>query len=532
MSENTRALSGRERVDASDKGKTADFPPVAESVLRSGTLGNDARNGACAARPASSAQVEPLADEDAQPTARVMGLSYVPKVTAHGFGFPSRADIDTAASTLNAHSGVPAKDVFSAEKDYVLSVSAGTLQLKNTRLALHDFRSESRAIEAEMMRFGWEKESSAGSDFDEGRKIQGWSPKSRANMVRSLSQLDYRSLIEHPNSVPAMVTLTLPGCAPEALAESQVKGEKHVCDERCYWVPLCPDGPDFKAKVKTLMKRWQRRYGILYEREYERVNKKTGVVKKSVRTDYYPIPAVFKLEFQRRTAPHVHILAPVPIGSDLKFFREWLSNAWAEIVTGEHEKVLVGDPEPSVIFRNHKRAGTGIDLAAGAKDTDPRRLAIYFSKHAAPGKTDKEYQHTSLPKHWDKVGRFWWYSGIEKYTEEVAISEQDYLIMRRLIARSSAYYSTVPVKNSSGKATEQTKVVRRYATKAYGNRVSTDTSMVCSYPGLFRTYNDAPLQLHDLIRAVKIIREPMQDPLQVPLQERLRVYKETRQKNF
>ena len=63
-------------------------------------------------------------------------------------------------------------------------------------------------------------------------------------------------------------------------------------------------------------------------------------------------PHIWKLEFQRRGAPHFHILIAQPSG-DLRTFRAWLSEAWAEVVghTDAHQREL------------HRRAGT--DNVAG-----------------------------------------------------------------------------------------------------------------------------------------------------------------------
>ncbi|MBE5461015.1 hypothetical protein E3G69_000815 [Mycobacteroides abscessus] len=42
----------------------------------------------------------------------------------------------------------------------------------------------------------------------------------------------------------------------------------------------------------------------------------------------------------------------------------------------------------------HRLAGTAIDILSGLSTCDPKRLAIYFTKHSSPNADgDKEYQH-------------------------------------------------------------------------------------------------------------------------------------------
>ena len=47
-------------------------------------------------------------------------------------------------------------------------------------------------------------------------------------------------------------------------------------------------------------------------------------------------------------------------------------------------------PDPAE-YRKHQLAGTGVDYAAGLRSSDPRRIAVYFSKHASF--SAKEYQN-------------------------------------------------------------------------------------------------------------------------------------------
>jgi hypothetical protein len=218
-----------------------------------------------------------------------------------------------------------------------------------------------------------------------GRTITEWSRKSRAAMCRTFAELDYTPLAEC-GRVPAMVTLTYPGD----------------------WESVAPDGASVKRHMVVWRKRFQREWGE-------------------------PARYIWKLEFQRRGAPHVHLwMAPPHVaGRSGRKFRDWLSQEWAGIVA---------HPDPEQRAR-HLLAGTGIDILNGLRACDPKRLAIYFTKHSSPNQLgDKEYQHI-VPDAWQEPGygpgRFWGVYGLQRATTTVEIAQDAYLMARRIIRRWS-----------------------------------------------------------------------------------------------
>jgi hypothetical protein len=218
-----------------------------------------------------------------------------------------------------------------------------------------------------------------------GREITEWSRKSRAAMCRTFAELDYTPLVEC-GRVPAMVTLTYPGD----------------------WECVAPGGPSVKRHMMLWRKRFQREWGE-------------------------PARYIWKLEFQRRGAPHIHLWMAPPhtVGRSGRAFREWLSQEWADIV---------GHPDPEQRAR-HLLAGTAVDILNGLRACDPKRLAIYFTKHSSPNKSgDKEYQHI-VPKAWQQPGhgpgRFWGVHGLHRATAIVEIAQDAYLTARRIIRRWS-----------------------------------------------------------------------------------------------
>ena len=135
------------------------------------------------------------------------------------------------------------------------------------------------------------------------------------------------------------------------------------------WLAVAPDGKTVKKHLKAFRKRWERAWGL-------------------------PLLAVWKLEFQARGAPHVHLFTVVPDGRTEagQVFREWLTASWAAVVAHP-------DPEER---RRHQLAGTGTDYAAGLRSRDPRRIAVYFSKHGLYAA--KGYQN-EVPVEWRGAAR-------------------------------------------------------------------------------------------------------------------------------
>jgi hypothetical protein len=218
-----------------------------------------------------------------------------------------------------------------------------------------------------------------------GGVITEWSRKSRSAMCRTFAELDYTPLVES-GRVPAMVTLTYPGD----------------------WEIVAPGGTSVKRHMVLWRKRFQREYGE-------------------------PARYIWKLEFQRRGAPHIHLwmAPPTSPGRSGRGFAQWLSESWAAVV--DH-------PDP-VHKARHRLAGTAVDVRNGLKACDPKRLAIYFTKHSSPNlHGDKEYQHI-VPEEWRLPGRgpgrFWGVYGLKKAIAVVEVAQDAYLSARRIVRRWS-----------------------------------------------------------------------------------------------
>jgi hypothetical protein len=208
-------------------------------------------------------------------------------------------------------------------------------------------------------------------------EITSWSPKSRFAMARRFASLDYspwNQLADNGFRV-VMLTLTYPG----------------------NWLEIVPG-----SSVATRHLRVFR----------ERLHRATG----------QPPHVIWKREFQRRGAPHYHLLLPLPLSIGPETIQEWVSRSWFEIVGS-------GDPR-------HLAAGTGLDWTEGLRMVDPVRLARYFSSHAAPnGRSTKEYQNIA-EKAWidaHDVGRFWGYWNLKNIQESVPLDEHQVIEVRRIL---------------------------------------------------------------------------------------------------
>lgn len=221
-------------------------------------------------------------------------------------------------------------------------------------------------------------------------EIREWSARSRARMSESVGSLDYSEWSQEDGAL-AMVTLTLPD----------------------RWQELAPDGKTFKKLLRRFELRWRRNIG-----------------------DWR---LLWKLEFQRRGAPHWHALMRVPALVGRQTFEEWVAVTWADCV--DASKVVdrwdekgVGSSEYSRHLAAHAN-GHAVDFS-GKEFSDPRRISMYFLGHSSKTTDGKEYQH-KVPEEWQEPGkgpgRFWGKSGLDSAFREIEITEQDAVKIARLL---------------------------------------------------------------------------------------------------
>lgn len=309
---------------------------------------------------------------------------------ALGLRFPGREEVLGAAALFQpAAPWASDRDRLGVEPEsgrFRITVGPGVVRLGWTRPVRVEKAAE-RAVVRHRQAVATEVErikSGRRTPGASGRSITEWSRKSRAAMCRTFAEIDYAPLVESGRA-PAMVTLTYPG----------------------NWETVAPDGASVKRHMTLWRKRFQREWGE-------------------------PARYIWKLEFQRRGAPHIHLWMAPPhgLGRSGRTFWVWLSQTWADIV--DH-------PDP-VQRERHLAAGTAVDVLNGLRARDPKRLAIYFTKHSSPNSGPKEYQHV-VPALWRRPGRgpgrFWGVYGLERATATVELTVDAYLMARRIIRRWS-----------------------------------------------------------------------------------------------
>lgn len=312
------------------------------------------------------------------------------------------------ASQVHGRAGVRAADWWATAegKSFRLEVSPGTIGLASIDTNKAE-KSVSRAVEAQYSLVdqaaafindavtpaaGYDAFGKALVDYETGElydeprtakvrsEVTHWSKRSRMRMVRAVAQLDYSDWSE-TDGVLAMVTLTYPA----------------------QWEKVVPNGKTMKKHFERLRMRWVKAIGRWR--------------------------VLWKLEFQRRGAPHIHFLARVPAMVKGVPFERWLSKSWADVV-GASKWIdgLDRYGNESSEYVRHLAAGTGVDFS-GSKFSDPRRIALYFLGHSMKGPDGKEYQHI-VPELWQSPGngpgRFWGFSGFERAVVEVELSLDDF----------------------------------------------------------------------------------------------------------
>ena len=329
--------------------------------------------------------------DDLEPDRTDAGRSWVPR-------FPTTELVRAAAALWHE---VP-WDGYSEGPRPAITIGPGVVSLRYNDLS-KAVRRELREDQRRERERALAQHDLAGGEDSPGRVVERWSARSVARMVERLAQFDW-SPIASLSWAPAAVTLTYPGGDDE------------------HWLEVAPDYETVRRHLRTFEKRYKRAWG------------------------YEPV-WVAKLEFQRRGAPHWHLLMKTPqpgeragkwrrdsqvryrpaVGDDL-LFREWVSVVWTDIVA---------DPDPEE-RRKHLQAGTRVDFKEGARCRDPRRAAVYFTKHGTYA--DKAYQNV-VPEAWREPGkgpgRFWSYKGLERATSTVLIDGEDAIWAKRIMRRWS-----------------------------------------------------------------------------------------------
>jgi len=123
---------------------------------------------------------------------------------------------------------------------------------------------------------------------------------------------------------------------------------------------------------------------------------------------------VWKLEFQKRGAPHFHLLGSFGGGVVVnQALREWVSRAWYEVVGSGDEK--------------HLKAGTNVEVLDSNK-----KVRAYVCKYIAKEDVPKGEDGKPI-----KVGRWWGKSGNVPAIVKIAVrlNYNEWVLVKRLVKR-------------------------------------------------------------------------------------------------
>ncbi len=148
--------------------------------------------------------------------------------------------------------------------------------------------------------------------------IKTFSPKARLRMLKKLNMVDFNS-----GRKPFFITLTYPGRYP-------TKRER------------------YKRDIDVFLKRMKREFG--------------------------EISYMWRLEAQKRGAPHYHLIVYTSKDKMVEYTRKWISFAWYEIVQTGWE----------VKMEEHLRVGTNVQVLNSIK-----MATIYVSKYMSKEQEDK-----------------------------------------------------------------------------------------------------------------------------------------------
>lgn len=191
-------------------------------------------------------------------------------------------------------------------------------------------------------------------------QIVAWSAASRARFARTVLAVDWSAYGGHL----AFITLTYPGRAAEAFQ--------------------CQNGRTLKAHMRAFCERWRRRYGRVL--------------------------GAWKVEFQRRGQPHLHIAMVVPEGRTIEEVRDFVRVSWWEVVGS-------GDIQ-------HFAAGTQTDWCL-------KSPVAYWLKN---GVVDKVHQNL-VPNAFQDVGRIWGLWGVKPSWQVSQVTPKEFARLRRILAR-------------------------------------------------------------------------------------------------
>lgn len=182
------------------------------------------------------------------------------------------------------------------------------------------------------------------------KAITGWSGASRRRLLYRMATVDWDSL----PGVLELVTLTYQHWNPE-------------------W-----DGRKVKDDLAAFRRRVERAFG-----------------------PGFTMRATWKLEFQGRGVPHLHLAMTRPAMMRWREFAELLRRHWHGVAYG---CAGVGECCGNAA---HRQQGVRVDRSFGVRAQSVAKIAAYFTWHASKSAGGHKAYQNEVPAGFDNVGRFW-----------------------------------------------------------------------------------------------------------------------------
>ena len=173
-------------------------------------------------------------------------------------------------------------------------------------------------------------------------------------------------------------------------------------------------------------------YPSIYPKDGELLKRQFDAFAKRLKrfgSEYGQIAFVWKMEFQKRGAPHYHLIILTRFPIPLEALRSWALQSWSNLI-GKWINTLeeYTEEEKRTAIEKHQKAGIEADKVRKSKSGLVCYLAWYIGKNN--GKA-KEHQH-KVPEEFRNVGRWWGFYGkntglLRMKKETIPLSEEEYL---------------------------------------------------------------------------------------------------------
>lgn len=156
--------------------------------------------------------------------------------------------------------------------------------------------------------------------------------------------------------------------------------------------------------------------------------------------NYGELAFVWKMEFQKRGAPHYHLIILTRFPIPLDVLRSWALDSWSSMVAKWINKQKEYTPEEKLdAIKKHQQAGIEADKVR--KSTGG--LVCYLAWYIGKGKGQAKAAQHVVPKEFQNVGRWWGFYGkrtglLRKKRETAMLTQEQYESLKDTIVATWA----------------------------------------------------------------------------------------------